>query len=40
MDNDYYYYYFDDCNLINYINQGGMKKWKRNYLIFLKKEDM
>ena len=20
MDSDYYYYYFDDCNLINYTN--------------------
>ena len=23
MDSDYYYYYFDDCNLINYTNYLG-----------------
>ena len=41
MDSDYYYYYFDDCNLINYTNnQGGIKIWKKSYLISLKKEDM
>ena len=25
MDSDYYYYYFDDCNLINYTNYLGGK---------------
>ncbi len=35
MDSEYYYYYFDNCNLINYTNYlGGNKRWKRNYLIF------
>lgn len=30
MDSDYYYYYFDDCNLINYTNYlGGDKDDKR-----------
>jgi len=29
MDSDYYYYYFDDCNLINYTNYlGGDKNGK------------
>ena len=29
MDSDYYYYYFDDCNLINYTNYlGGNKNGK------------
>ena len=35
MDSDYYYYCFNDCDLINYTNaEGEIKKWKRNYLIF------
>jgi hypothetical protein len=30
MDSDYYYYYFSDCNLINYTNYlGGNKNEKR-----------
>lgn len=30
MDSDYYYYYFDECNLINYTNtNGGNKNEKR-----------
>ena len=30
MDSDYYYYYFDDCNLINYTNYlGGIKNEQR-----------
>ena len=29
MDSDYYYYYFDECNLINYTNYlGGNKNGK------------
>ena len=29
MDSDYYYYYFDDCNLINYTNYlGGNRNGK------------
>ena len=26
MDSDYYYYYFDECNLINYTNTNGGNK--------------
>ena len=26
MDSDYYYYYFDGCNLINYTNTKGENK--------------
>ena len=41
MDSDYYYYYSNECNLINYTNYlGGNKKWKKSYLIYFKKEDM
>ena len=30
MDSDYYYYCFDECNLINYTNYlGGNKNEKR-----------
>ena len=30
MDSDYYYYYFNDCNLINYTNYlGGNKNEKK-----------
>ena len=29
MDSDYYYYYFNECNLINYTNTyGGNKNGK------------
>ena len=26
MDSDYYYYYFNECNLINYTNTYGENK--------------
>ncbi len=33
MDSDYYYYYFDDCNLINYTEyQGGIEKYGKEII--------
>ena len=33
MDSDYYYYYFDDCNLINYTKyQGEIKKYEKEII--------
>lgn len=38
MDSDYYYYYFDDCNLINYTNYlGGNKNGKEMIWYFKRK---
>jgi len=38
MDSDYYYYYFDDCNLINYTNYlGGDKNGKEIIWYFKRK---
>ena len=34
MDSDYYYYYFDDCNLINYTNDLGENKNEREKVIW------
>ena len=38
MDSDYYYYYFNDCNLINYTNYlGGNRNGKEIIWYFKRK---
>ncbi len=33
MDSDYYYYYFNDCNLINYTKyNGGIKNYGKKII--------
>jgi len=32
MDSDYYYYCFDDCNLINYTNTKGGNKFGKEII--------
>ena len=33
MDSDYYYDYFNDCNLINYTaTKGGIKNYEKKFI--------
>ena len=38
MDSDYYYYYFDDCNLINYTNTKGENKNGKEIIWYFKRK--
>ena len=38
MDNDYYYYYFDDCNLINYTNYLGENKNEKEIIWYFERK--